>query len=825
RYGARQLKLAPGFTTVAILSLALGIGANTAMFQLIDAVRLRTLPVERPQELVTVDFAEGSTRDGWFSTRSARMTYANWQEIRQQQRVFSTMGAWSATNFNLASGGQNRPAEGLFVSGDFYKTLGVEAIIGRTIVASDDRPGCGEPGAVLSYSFWQREFGGRADVLGRTIRLNARPFPIIGVTPSSFFGVEVGRSYDIAIPLCADALFGEAERNRLTMKHAYWIAAMGRLLPGQTAQSATAQLRAISPAVMQATLPPNYKPDTAKRYLNNKLEAAPGSIGVSGLRQRYERPLWMLLATTGLVLLIACANLANLLLARAAVRARELAVKLAIGASRARLVRQLLAESLLLSITGAVLGAILAQALSRGLVRFLTTENTPLFVNLAIDGRILAFTSGIALITCLLFGLMPAWRATAVAPSSAMRSGGRGTTAGRERFGMRRALVATQVALSLVLLTGALLFVRSLHNLMNAEIGFRTEGLMTVSVSHPQRNLARETYPVIQRSVLEKLKNQPGVVSAAQVAIPPISGSGWNDSVGPDNTTAAGSGKVSFFNRVSPGYFATVGARLLSGRDFRNSDHRGSPEVAVVNAEFAKRFFGGGNPVGRTFRTGADAGKPEPLVQVIGVVENTKYYTPREDFLPIAHLAVAQEREPGPDATFILRASGSVAPLLSGIKAAAAEVSPSLGLEFRFISQQLQESLMRERLMATLSGAFGLLAGLLATLGLYGVIAYTVERRRSEIGLRMALGADRRNVIALVLKEALLLLAVGAVVGTGLAVWSGQAAATLLYGMKPHDPGTLAVAIAVLSAIALAASYGPARKAAALDPMNALREE
>lgn len=553
RYGARQLLRTPGFTAVAVLSLALGIGANTAIFQLVDAVRLRTLPVEEPQNLVYVNFAPNSARSGWWSSRSATFTTAHWQQIQSQQQAFTGVLAWSATRFNLAQSGEVRYAEGLYVSADFFRNLGVAPVLGRTFAAEDDTPACNNPGAVISYAFWQREFGGEPAALGRTVSLDGRPFPVIGVTSESFFGVEVGNRYEVAIPLCADQLLAEDKtRTRASLPNAWWLSVMGRLKPGWTVERANAHLQTLSPGIMRATLPPMYRPDQAKKYLENKLEATQGGTGVSGLRRQYERPLWLLLAITGLVLLIACANLANLLLARASVRERELAVRLAIGASRGRLVRQLLAESLLLAIVGAAFGAVLAQVLSRGLVAFLTTTSNRLFVGLGIDWRVLGFTAALAVATCLLFGLLPALRATRLAPASAMRAGGRGSTAGRERFGLRRALVSTQVALSLVLLVGALLFVRSLQKLLAVDPGFQSEGILAVSLDLRRPNYSEERLPVVYRDLLQRISTRPGVLSAAQVGMTPVSGSGWNQTVRPEGAGAAESGKNSFFNRASP---------------------------------------------------------------------------------------------------------------------------------------------------------------------------------------------------------------------------------------------------------------------------------
>ena len=388
RYGTRQLKQSPGFTLVAVLSLALGIGANSAIFQLIDAVRLRTLPVQNPEELVTIDFPDGSQRSGWFSTRNSRFTYGQWEQIQARQQAFSGVLAWSATRFNLTSGGEARYAEGLYVSGEFFRHLGVQPILGRAFNAQDDSATCASPGAVLSYGFWQREFAGDREVVGRTVSLDGHSFPVIGVAPPAFFGVEVGRAFDVTVPLCADQLIAEDKKGRRPMPAGWWLAIMGRLKPGWTVERANAHIQTLAPGIMEATLPPTYLPDTAKRYLANKLVVGAGGSGISGLRRQYERPLWLLMATTGLVLLIACANLANLLLARASVREREIAVRLAMGASRGRLVRQLLAESLLLASLGAALGALLAQGLSRGIIAFFSTTNSPTFVGLGLDIRI-----------------------------------------------------------------------------------------------------------------------------------------------------------------------------------------------------------------------------------------------------------------------------------------------------------------------------------------------------------------------------------------------------------------------------------------------------
>lgn len=824
QYGARQLRLNPGFAVIAILSLALGIGANTAMFQLINAIRLTSLPVKDPGSLALIVFGENSARAGWWSTRSAEFTSSQVEVLRKEQQSFDEIGVWSAARFDLTTGGEPRYAEGLFVSGDFFQTLGVNAARGRTLTPADDKESC-EAGAVVSDSFWNRELGADPNVLSRQITLNGQTFPIIGVTPPSFFGVEVGTRYDVAIPLCADRLLADDKLGRAPVQAAWWISVIGRLKPGWTVEKASSHIESISPAIMQATLPTSYKTDLAERYLKNRLIVRDGSTGVSGLRQQYENPLLILIGTTGLVLLIACANLANLLLARATAREQEIAVRMAIGSSRFRIIRQLLTESLLLAVGGAVLGAGLALVLSRGLLIFISTSNNPVFVGLGMDWSVLGFTALLAVITCLSFGLLPALRATHMSPVAAIRSEGRGASASREKFGLRRALVATQVAVSVVLLVGALLFVRSLNNLLTTDPGFQSEGVLSVSVNFSRASFPEERRIDLYRDFHDRLAAIPGVTSVAQVGFTPVSGSGWDNAVGPDNTPAAGSGKDSWFNRAAPDYFKTMGTRLLAGREFTERDVRGAPKVAIVNEKFAQKMFDGQNPVGRTFRLEAPAGQPEQTFEIVGLIANTKYRQLREDFYAIGFFPVAQDENPGVGANYVMRISGSPGKVMEQAKATMLQVSPSLAISFLPFSQQLEESLLRERLIASLSGGFGLLAGLLATMGLYGVIVYMVERRRSEFGIRMALGANRGQVMKLVLKEALILLGIGLPVGIGLSLWTGRAASALLFGIEAHDVATLAGACLLLAVVALLAGYIPAMKAASLDPASTLRAD
>jgi len=823
RHGGRLLRLDPGFAVVAILSLALGIGANTAIFQLLDAVRLRLLPVANARELASLR-VESNTfgRTGSFTGRNPQLTYALWEQVRDQQHAFSSIAAWGSDALNSSPGGEARYVDMLWVSGEFFTTLGLQPRIGRLLSPADDRPGCGSPGLVLSDSFWQREFGGQVSALGKTVTLEGRPFEIVGVTPRTFFGVEVGRGFDVSLPICAEPLVIR-EKPRLADRQQWWLSAIGRLRPGWTIERASNQLATIGRGVFEATLPPQYDAVDAKHYLGFRLEAVSASSGVSSLRRRYESPLWLLLAISGLVLMIACANLANLIVARATVRQREMAVRLALGASRGRLIRQLLTENLLLAAAGAVLGAGLAQILSRGLVSFLRTQGSRWSLDLSPDWRVLACTAALALLTCLIFGLAPALQAGRTTPGEALKSSGRSLTAGRQRLGVRRALVVSQVALSLVLLVGALLFVRTLRNLQTVDTGFARDQILVAEMDLSALKLPRERRTFAKRQMLERLRAVPGVLSAADAQIVPVSGEGWNESVNVPGTAVQR--KLANFNRVTPGFFKTLRTPLLSGRDFNDGDTLSTPAVAVVTKTFVRKFLNGANPVGRSFTVIQQAGRPDRVYQIVGLVKDSKYADLREEFSPIVFLPEAQDDDPDQSMHAVLRTDAPISGLVASAKQIAAERSPEVVLNFRVFETTIRESLLRERLMATLSGFFGFLAALLATIGLYGVISYMVVRRRNEIGVRMALGASRRDVLALILREAGTLLGIGLVLGTGLALLAGSAARALLFGLTPSDPVTMGIAVVSLAGIAAAASFLPAHRAATLDPMQALRED
>jgi putative ABC transport system permease protein len=826
RYAARTLRNNPGFTAVAVLSLALGIGANVAIFQLLDAVRLRTLPVKDPRKLAMLQLADTTGMRGNQSSPYAALTNPIWERFRDTQDAsapFAGVLAWADNDFNLAPGGETRLARGLFVSGDFFRVLGVQPIAGRVFTAADDRKGCGLPGAVVSYAFWQRELAGDAAVVGRKLTLNDRVVEIVGVTPAGFSGVEVGRSYDVAVPICSQAALW-SDGNWLDDGTTWWLTVMGRLQPGGTLRKANAQLRATSAGLFQATLPANYPAVNVKDYLKFKLEAVPAQSGVSALRTEYSDPLYLLLATTGLVLLIACSNLANLTLARATAREHEIAVRLAIGASRGRLVRQLMAESVLLAVAGGACGLLLAGELGRLLVGLLGTPGDSLFLDLAPDGGVFAFAAAISGFTCILFGLVPALRSTRRAPADVMKAGGRSLTTSRERFGLRQTLVVSQVALSMVLLVSALLFSGSLRKLLAVDAGFRQNGILIVDLDFRRLKLPVAQRTAFKRDMLQRMQALPGALSAGEAYLLPLSGGSNSNNVWLDG--ADSNPKIEAkFARIGDGYLKTLGVALLAGRDFDGRDTALSPPVAIVNRTFARKLGLGANPVGKRFRREATPSQPETVFEVAGLVKDTKYLNLREEFRPIAFLATSQDADPDTFAQFLVRFDGPLPDVTARIKQAVKQVNPAIGVDYRAFDQMVREGLLRERLMATLSGFFGALAALIAAVGLYGVMSYLVVKRTNEIGIRMALGANRRNILSLVLREAAMLLAVGLAAGAVLAVAGGYAAGSLLFGLRSTDAGILGMAAALLASVTIAASYLPAWRAARLDPMAALREE
>jgi predicted permease len=823
RYAMRLLIRDKGFAAAAIISLALGIGANTAIFQLLDAVRLRTLPVSEPERLVEVRFKPGTSRSGSFTGRRPMLTYPLFDEIRRRQNVFSGVFAWNSSPLNTAAGGEVHRIEGLWTSGEMWGVLGLKPAVGRFYTPEDDRPGCGSPGAVLSYAYWQREFGGAPSVLQQTVRLNGVKFDIIGVAPPDFFGLDVGRRFDVALPLCGERLTIDGE-GRETLRNNWWLAAIGRLAPGRTEQQAIDHLASISPDIMAATLPTGYTPEGEKQYHANTLTAMAAASGVSSIRAQFGEPLVVLLGATGLVLLIACANLANLLLARASAREREMAVRLAIGAPRRRLVTQLLVESALLAVMGTLLGILIARGLTTILVAQIAAGFGTIFIDLTWNSKMFLFTTGVAALACLLFGLVPALKATSLSPATTLRAGSRGLTMSRERFGLRRLLVVTQVALSLVLLLGALLFSRTLYNLLSIDTGF-DQRVLVVLLSHESLGGDVDRGRTMREDIRERLAAIPGVERVAQADFVPLEGSFWNENAMVDTPAGPGEKVLTNFTRVGKGYFETMQVPILRGRDFDARDARQAPPVAIVNETFVKKTLGNDNPIGRIVRLETPPGQPAQTWEIVGVSRDAKHTDLREDFEPLVILPVTQATTAEGWARFVIRPRAEIDPLVPATVRTIAEVNPLIDIDFSVLSETIASGLVRERLMAALSGAFGMLAGLLAAVGLYGVMSYTVARRSNEIGIRLAMGARGRDVLKMVITEAGWMVGIGVAVGVGLGLGAAKAARTLLFGLQPGDPVTLAAAIALLASIGLIASYLPARRASKLDPMTTLRSD
>jgi putative ABC transport system permease protein len=822
RYAGRTLRKNPGFAIVAVLILALGIGANTAIFQMLDAVTMRSLPVNNPGEIAEIDLAsmEGTrgNRQSWHPV----VTNPVWEEIRRRQSSFSSVFAWSPGMFNLSANGEARWASGLEVSGGFFHGLGIRPVLGRVFTDADDQRGC-SPGVVLSYAFWQSEYGGDPLAIGKLITLEHQRYEILGVTPANFTGLEVGKRFDVAVPLCAeDPLNGED--TRLNSGVDWWLIVMGRLKPGWTMEKASAELAAISPAIFEASLRPGYPKDSVAQYLNFKLMAGPASGGISFLRESYSNSLWLLLAITGLVLLIACANLANLMLARASARERELTVRAALGASRTRLLSQMLTESVLLAVAGAALGVWLATLLSQLLVRFLATESDPIFLPLRLDWRTLVFTSGIAGATCILFSLAPALRSMGVSPSAALKASGRGVTSGRGRFTLRRLLVVSQIAFSLMLLIEALLFTHSFVNLSTADTGLKSQGVLISYLDLSRLNLPVERRQAFRLDLAQRLEQIPGVDSVAETSVVPLSGSGTSNTIWMTGSDKAHGTECSF-SSVGPGFFKAMGVGMPAGRNFVPGDGPASPNVAIVNETFVRRVLHSGNPLGLRFWREATPRAPEMQFEIVGLVKDSKYRDLRDAPAPVIYLPQAQDSHPSTFAQVLIRSSLPPSALLTSVKSTVTQVSPDITATFQVFDAMVHDSLVKERLMAWLSSFFGLLAILLAAIGLYGVIAYVVAQRTNEVGIRMALGAGGGTILKMFLGETSVLLAIGCVAGGVFSLAAGKAASALLFGLKTYDPVTFVVATVLLAAVALSASYVPARRAARVDPVVALRYE
>jgi predicted permease len=664
---------------------------------------------------------------------------------------------------------------------------------------------------MVSHAYWQSKLGSREIDANSKLIVDEVAAQIVGVTPPSFFGLAVGESFDIVMPFCQPH---QLQRNLFD------VTVMGRLRPGVSLSQASAQLTALSPAIMAATEITGYDAKVISSYLHFKLAAYSAATGVSYLRDSYDSSLKLLFAITGLVLLIACANLANLMLAKATTREREMSVRLALGAGRVRLLRQLLVESSLLAAIGAAFGVALAHVLSRALVRAFSTEDSVVTLSTATDLPVMLFAAAVAILTCLIFGMLPAFRASGADPGTAIRAGGRGMTASRERFSIQRVMVVLQISISLVLLFSALLFVRSFHNLLTFDPGMREKGITLAFVGFQNARLPKDQIEEYKRELVEEIRGIPGVQNAASTTNTPLIGGSWTHVV----TVGRAEGD-SKFTWVSPGYFDTMGIRLQSGRDFSLNDSHSSVRVAVVNQTFVRRYLGEVNPIGQTLRTHAEPNYPATVYEIVGTIPDTKYNDLRGDTPPMAFAPDSQFPDPRPWTAIMIHSDLPAASVAESVKRRIAAPHPEIIVGCRSFESRIQDGLVRERIMAMLSGFFGILATVLATVGLYGVISYVVTRRRNEIGIRIAIGAGRGRVVEMVMREALLSLAGGTGIGVLLALAAGRGAGSLLFGLKPYDPLTLGVSVVSLVLIGILAAFLPASRASKLDPSEALRCE
>jgi predicted permease len=816
RYAIRGYRNAPVFAIVAITTLALGIGANTAIFQLLNEVRLRSLPIANPEELVDIHIIGGNKGFGISDSRYSSLTRPLWQEIERAHEPLSGVFAWRSGFQNMQTGltaNDIRPVRTLNASGDFFNVLGVAPLTGRLIGPEDAAAACTSSNAAVSYSWWQSQMGGRQITSAESVVLDGVQYHIVGVTPPRFFGLAVGEGFDFVTPLCTPP--------NVQREH-FDVAVMGRLAPGWTADRATRWFTSTSKGFFEAALPQGYSASSTKTFRNFKLGAYSAATGVSNLRDAYDSSLWILLGITGLVLLIACANLANLMLARASARQREVAVRMALGATRARLLRQLLIESSLLAVTGALLGIALAQLFSRLLIRALTTGNDSLSLAVHTDWRVLLFATTVAILTCAVFGTLPAFRASKSDPIHALKSSDGHATSRREHFSIQRVMVVVQVAVSMVLLVTALLFVRSFRNLMTVDAGMREAGITVAFFGFPNSRIDPAHRGEYKRQLLNDVRAVPGVNDAAITTMVPLLGGSWSHGV--DVGPKEGSSR---FTWVSPTYFQTMNIPLLSGRGFNDNDTQSSPRVAIVNQTFIRNYLDGQNPIGKTVRTKAEPRYPSTLFEIVGVIPDTKYNDLRGAPEPMAFVPALQfpvEAE-GPGVGIVVASSLPSAVIGEDIKGALAVSHPEVRTRFFEMQQQIHNQLLRERLLAILSGFFGVLAAGLVMVGLYGVVSYLVTRRRNELGIRIALGSTRVRIISLVMSDAGRMLLLGTFIGAAISLVATRSASSILFGLKSWDPGTLAFAVASLAAVAALASFLPAVRAAHLDPVDALRNE
>jgi predicted permease len=827
RFGLRMLHKNPVFTAVAILTLALGIGANTAIFTLLDAVLLKTLPVYKPHELVLFsdDPSEG-TSTGRRTGLLSRLSYSEYLYFQGQNEPFRDLCAFeNNTNrlrIRLANAAANSPpefAKGKVVSGNYFSVLGVNPAVGRLLSPEDDRPGA-SPTAVMSYAYWQGRFRGDPSVIGRAIEVNGTSFTVVGVAAPEFFGESVERE-DFWFPIVTQPQVTLSD-SVLDNNDFYWLNFMGRLKPGVTWQQAQAivsvQLRQI--LAEQAGSHPSA--DDTLAMNNSYILLAAGGEGISYLRFRYSQPLHILMVVAGLILLIACANVANLMLSRAAAREKEISVRLALGASRGRLIRQLLTESALLACLGGALGILLAQWAAKILFTLVAGNGTPLKVSLNL--AVLAFTTGVSLVAGILFGLVPALSASRADIAASMKGAIRAGASSGLRLGFANGLVVFQVAVSLPLLIGAGLFLRTLQNLMAQELGFEDDRVLVARIANPQiAGYSADQLPALYQSLLGRVQALPGVRSATLDSSSPFSGNNSSGNFSLEGRALQPGQKMNAWRvQVGARYFETMGIPILLGRDITPEDIQENLRVAIINQTMARKYFPSENPIGKRYCEGAPF-SADQAIEIIGVAGDARYYSFRDQIPPMAFTAVSQLPRGG---FIVVRAAGNPKSLEGAVRGAIREVSSVLPVpSVDFLGEQVHDRLLPDRTVAELSSIFGALALLLACIGLYGTMAYRVARRTNEIGIRMALGAQCSNVLWLILKECLLLVAMGFAIGVPLALAGTRLIASQLFELSPMDPLTVALAAFVMATVAALAGFMPARRASRVDPLVALRYE
>jgi predicted permease len=812
RIAVRGLRKNPLFTLVAIATLALGIGANTALFSIFNGLILRSLPVRDPGRLALL-------LDGSWS-------YPVWLEVKARENdLFDGAVAWANERFDMSRGGRSAFVEGAHVSGRFFEVLGVPAVRGRMLTPADDTAAMPDgPVAVISHRFWREQFAGAEDVLGRQITLQRRTFSIVGVMPPGFFGVDVGRMTDVMLPFAAEPLI-RGEESRLNSVGSSWLNIIVRRRAGQSLEQANAALRGVQPQIRAATIS-GVSAARAARYLTRPLTLEDAATGRSPLRARFERPLVVMIVAVALLLLIACTNIASLLVARVLTRHRELSMRMALGGSRGRLARLLFTESLIVAMAGAAFGLVFARWSSALLVGQLSTWEDDVSLPLAFDWRVLGFSVMIACGSAMLAAVAPALGLRSVSAGEALKEAGRGL-AGDRRFAVRGTLVVAQIAMSLMLVTAAGLFLRSFASLNQLPLGFVAEPLLIAEL-----DLQASGAPIDQRGVrAERLRAAaaavPGVRSASLSGVQLLTGGGWGA-----NRVAIDDGRMPeedlssnrlWLNATSPGWFATMGIPLVSGRDFTDADGEGTPSVAIVNHAFVRRYQLGLQPIGRTVRIGLSNG--ERRYEIVGLVGDSAYTEPRDGMMATMYVPLAQI---GPlDETVILTINANRGPravVEREVAAALARTEPAIAFVFRTFDQFIEARITQERLITMLSSFFGGLALLLAGIGLYGIVAQAVRARQAEIGLRLALGARPGGIVRLVFHRVGLLIIAGLTLGLAGSVWAATFLAPLLFQVEARDPATFAGAASVLVAAGMMAAWLPARRAARLDPATVLHE-